>query len=175
MRTRTIRHIVSRRTLDIPVPERVNGVVPTDPECLICAKHRGRGSLVGPVVYADESVVVTHRVLGAGAGVVPGYLFVEPRRHVGNLAHLEWEEAQALARAVWCGARALDAELAPRHVFSMIAGRSVAHVHQHLFVRPWSMPEEFAWHDVDSWTGGERLDAEGLALLCAKLSRWFGE
>ncbi|MEU4411805.1 HIT family protein [Nocardia salmonicida] len=149
--------------------------MPTDPECLICAKHRGHGALVGPVVYADEVVVVTHRVLGAGVGVVPGYLFVEPRRHVGNLAHLTWEEAQALARAVWCGARALDAELAPRHVFSMIAGRSVAHVHQHLFVRPRSMPEEFAWHDVDSWTGGERLDAEGLALLCSKLSRWFGE
>ncbi|MFF2082548.1 HIT family protein [Nocardia sp. NPDC058176] len=146
----------------------------TTQDCLICAKHRGIGPLVGPVVHADELVIVSHRILGPGSGIVPGYLFIEPRRHVASLAHLTWPETTAIAHAAWCGSRALDAELAPRHVFSLIAGRTVAHLHQHLFIRPPAMPDHFAWHDVDSWPDRPLMDADELAALCTRLSTWFG-
>ncbi|MEV6213184.1 hypothetical protein [Nocardia sp. NPDC051833] len=155
-------------------PSRLSDDAADAHDCLICAKHRGRGPLVGPIVHADDVVVVSHRVLGRGAGIVPGYLFVEPRRHVASLAHLTWREARAVAHATWSAARALDAELAPRHVFTMIAGRSVAHVHQHVFVRPWATPEHIDWHDVDSWADREHVDDAGLAGLCSRLSGWFG-
>ncbi|GAA1641501.1 hypothetical protein [Actinoplanes couchii] len=55
--------------------------------CLICAKHRGRGPLAGGIrVWEDEHCLVFHRPPDATGNVVPGYLFVESRRHVPYLA-----------------------------------------------------------------------------------------
>ncbi|RSN62988.1 histidine triad (HIT) protein [Amycolatopsis sp. WAC 04182] len=134
-------------------------------ECAICAKHRGEGPLVGPVVWADETVVVSHR-----PGDFPGYLFVETRRHVAALDELTSDEVSAVSRAAWCVARGLRAELAPEHVFSAIAGRSVAHFHQHVFVRHQETPEEFGWLDGSSWTGAPVVD---IAMLCRRLAGYF--
>src|SRR5690242_2465901 len=108
--------------------------------CLICAKHRGVGPLVGPAVWADDLVVVTHR-----PGTFPGYLFVETRRHVASLDALTETEALAVARTVWVAARALRIELEAESVHSAVAGRSVAHFHQHVFVRHRGTPAELGW------------------------------
>ncbi|MDX8143825.1 hypothetical protein SK854_16990 [Lentzea sp. BCCO 10_0061] len=87
-------------------------------ERLICAKHLGSGPLAGPVVFADDLVVVSHR-----PGEVLGYLFVETRRHVAALDLLTVTEAEAVARAVRLAAVGLRAELDPEFVFSAVAGR----------------------------------------------------
>jgi ATP adenylyltransferase len=94
-------------------------------QCLICAKHRGEGPLVGPVIWADATVVVTHRLVGADGTGYPGYLFVETRRHVPSLDRLDEGEVAPVADAAWRSARALRAELDPDSVFSMLAGRAV--------------------------------------------------
>ena len=133
-------------------------------ECLICAKHLGSGPLSGPVVFADDLVVVSHR-----PGEVLGYLFVETRRHVAALDLLTVAEAEAVARAVRLAAVGLRAELDPEFVFSAVAGRSVAHFHQHVFVRHRGTPEELAWTEVE-WAGAPRGDA---AELCVRLRRHF--
>ena len=44
-----------------------------DETCPVCAKHRGEGPLQGPVLYADDLVVVSHRADG-----LLGHAFVEP-------------------------------------------------------------------------------------------------
>ncbi|MFE6612422.1 HIT family protein [Amycolatopsis sp. NPDC057786] len=134
-------------------------------ECAICVKHRGEGPLVGPVVWAGGTVVVSHR-----PGDFPGYLFVETRRHVAALDELNSDEVSAVSRAAWCAARGLRAELAPEHVFSAIAGRSVAHFHQHVFVRHQGTPAEIGWMDGPSWTGAPVID---IALLCRRLAGYF--
>jgi len=138
--------------------------VVTQVECLICAKHQGSGPLVGPVVWADDLVVVSHR-----PGEVLGYLFVETRRHAAALADLTVPEAEAVARAARSTAMALRAELDPEFVFSSIAGRAVAHFHQHVFARHRGTPAELAWTDV-MWPGMPTGDP---AELCARLSRHF--
>lgn len=137
--------------------------------CLICDKHRGVGRLVGPVVFANELVVVSHRPLTEGRPV-PGYLFVETRRHVATVADLTASEAAEVGRAVSLAAHALRAALAPEYVFSAIAGRSVAHFHQHVFARPKGTPAETPWFDVDSWEEGPRLDGGGLIALSNHLA-----
>jgi diadenosine tetraphosphate (Ap4A) HIT family hydrolase len=116
------------------------------------------------VVWADDLVVVTHR-----PGDFPGYLFVETRRHVAGLDELTEAEAPAVAGAAWVGARALRAELAPESVHAAIAGRSVAHFHQHVFVRHPGTPAGLGWMDVD-WPGAPR---GGVATLCGRLSAHF--
>lgn len=50
-------------------------------ECAICAKHRGAGPLVAPVVWEDDLVVVSHAGGGGEEPAVLGHLVVESRRH----------------------------------------------------------------------------------------------
>ncbi|AXB48853.1 histidine triad (HIT) protein [Amycolatopsis albispora] len=125
---------------------------------------------MGPVLWEDDLLVVSHRPLGDLA--FPGYLFVETRRHVAALDALEPAEVGAVARAAWLAARALRAELAPQHVFSAIAGRQVAHFHQHVFARHAGTPEHIGW--MDPWPGAPRVTATELDALCARLRTHFG-
>lgn len=141
-------------------------------ECLICDKHRGVGRLVGPVIYASDLVVVTHRPLTEGSPV-PGYLFVETVRHTPTLADLTDAEAAAVGWAVRRAAYALRTELAPEYVFSAITGRSVAHFHQHVFARPKGTPSTVPWFDVDSSTPDSHIDDPALIALSQRLSAHF--
>ncbi|MEU7138806.1 HIT domain-containing protein [Nocardia sp. NPDC046473] len=141
-------------------------------ECAICAKHRGVGPLVGPVLFENELVIVTHRPLDQGSPV-PGYLFVETRRHTPTVATLTDPEAAAIGVAVTRAALALQQELAPEFVFSAITGRSVAHFHQHVFARPDGTPATTPWTDVDSWQDSPRITPTELATLCSRLSTHF--
>ncbi|MFC8528786.1 HIT family protein [Nocardia sp. NPDC057227] len=139
-------------------------------DCLICAKHRGTGPLASPLVRADDLVVVTHRP-AAGEWARPGYLFVEPRRHVATLDGLDDAETVAVARAVRSSITALRRVLAPGHVFTFVAGLSAAgvHLHQHVFTRPAATPAAVSWHDADSTTA-PRIPATELGALCAELA-----
>ncbi|MFG1794869.1 HIT family protein [Nocardia sp. NPDC049149] len=141
-------------------------------ECAICAKHRGVGALVGPVVFEDDLVVVTHRPL-ANNTPVPGYLFVETRRHTPSVSTLTDAEASAVGWAVTRAARAIQHELAPEFVFSAVTGRSVVHFHQHVFARPLGTPPAIPWPDTDSWPEGPRITATELTPLIARLASHF--
>lgn len=140
--------------------------------CLICDKHRGVGRLVGPVIFTNELVTVTHRPLTQGMPR-PGYLFVETARHTPTLADLTEAEAAAVGWAASRAAYALRSELDPEFVFSAIAGRSMAHFHQHVFARPRGIPAETHWFDIDSWNDGPRIDEDGLTELTQRLAQHY--
>lgn len=99
-------------------------------DCQICAKHQGSGLLVGPVIFADDLVTISHRADGW-----LGYAFIETRRHVSKLEELTGAEAVAVGMMRSRLATALAAELAVEHVHSMVAGLGVPHFHEHVFVR----------------------------------------
>ncbi|MGW4242387.1 HIT family protein [Nocardia sp. NPDC004722] len=141
-------------------------------ECLICAKHRGVGRLVGPVLYADNLIVVTHRPLTEGLPR-PGYLFVETVRHAPTLADLDDAEASAVGWATRRAALALRSELAPEFVFSAITGRSVTHFHQHVFTRPPGTPDTVHWFNGDAWPDTPRITGSELTVLCERLATYF--
>ncbi|MEU4621007.1 HIT family protein [Actinoplanes sp. NPDC023801] len=138
-------------------------------ECLICAKHRGEGSLGGIRVWEDEHSLVFHRPVDASGTTMPGYLFVESRRHVPYLADLTDVEAAAIGRVVRRAAEALRAEVDAEFVFSAVAGMSHAHFHQHLFVRHRGTPAEYGWMAGDQWPGVPRSTAPAIAELCVRL------
>lgn len=138
--------------------------------CVICDKHNGTGPLVSPIVHVDELVVVTHRPPQED-WVRPGYLFVEPRRHVATLDQLDDTETVAFARTVRSSISALRQVLEPAHVFTFVAGLSVAgvHLHQHVFTRPIGTARDVAWHNADS-PDAPRIRSSELAGLCAELA-----
>ncbi|SER05682.1 HIT family protein [Microlunatus flavus] len=136
----------------------------TPEPCPICAKHRGDGPLVGPVLHEDRLVVASLRADGP-----PGYAFVETRRHVGGLEDLTPDEAAALGRTTSGLARALAAVLPVERVHTFVAGLGVDHLHQHVYVRPRGTPADVPW-----WPPAPSalaLDASTLAVrLRAQLS-----
>jgi diadenosine tetraphosphate (Ap4A) HIT family hydrolase len=150
-------------------------VVPLQPEtdCPICAKHRGEGPLVGHVVGENELLLVSHRPVGDDGTAALGYLFVEPRRHVPYLDDLTEAEAEAIGRVVRRAAAGLRTELAVDFVFSIIAGMSVAHFHQHLFVRHAGTPEEFGFMAGHEWADAPRGDAQAIEELCGRLKPYL--
>jgi histidine triad (HIT) family protein len=58
-------------------------------ECLVCRKHRGEIAVAGGVIYEDDLIYVSHAQLwGDEKDHYLGHLFVEPKRHVPELADL---------------------------------------------------------------------------------------
>jgi ATP adenylyltransferase len=112
----------------------------SEPECLICQKHRGEGPLVGPVIYEDELLHVAHRATGS-----LGYVFIETQRHVPYLDQLTDLEAQAIGRTASRVARGLRSELDVEYVYAFVAGLAVPHFHEHVFVRHAGTPEQYEW------------------------------
>ncbi|MGW6118017.1 HIT family protein [Nocardia sp. NPDC055165] len=152
------------------ISDRSSGIVAGMWGCVICDKHNGSGPLVSPVIHIDDFVVVTHRP-AHGEWVRPGYLFVEPRRHVASLDLLDDAETVAFARAVRSSIGALRQVLEPAHVFTFVAGLSAAgvHLHQHIFTRPVGTGRDVPWHNVDS-PDAPQIPASGLDALCVELA-----
>jgi diadenosine tetraphosphate (Ap4A) HIT family hydrolase len=113
--------------------------------CYVCDKHRDPA--LRPV-GADDLVVVTHVSPDApgtdGRPVYLGHLVVEPRRHAPGLADLTDAEAAAVGTWVTRASRALRAAGA-EHVYSMVAGHHIDHLHQHVLPRYPGTPREYWW------------------------------
>jgi ATP adenylyltransferase len=140
-----------------------------EPDCEICAKHRGDGPLVGPLVWENEHLLVFHKPLEKDGTTGLGILFVETRRHAPYLSDLTDVEATALGQVVRRAALGLRTELAADFVFSAIVGMRIAHFHQHLFVRHAGTPAEYNWMSGAEWPDAPRGDAVEVAELCARL------
>jgi len=58
-------------------------------ECIVCRKHRGQVAVAGGPIYEDEFIFVSHAQLwGDETAHYLGHLFIEPKRHVAELADL---------------------------------------------------------------------------------------
>jgi ATP adenylyltransferase len=139
-------------------------------DCIICLKHSDSGPLAGGVrVWADENVVVFHKLLDDDGTTFLGYLFIETRRHVPYLDHLTEEEAAGIGRVRRRLALGLKASVDASHVFSAVVGRGVSHFHEHVFVRYTGTPDDVAWLDGDEWEGAGRGDTAAVEDLAARL------
>ncbi|MGD0167644.1 MAG: HIT domain-containing protein [Gaiellaceae bacterium] len=135
-------------------------------ECAICEKHRGKGFLVGELVYEDENVFVNHAPVEVVNGYI-GYLFVDAKRHVRGLAELSDEEASAIALMVSRLARALESEGA-EHVYAFVFNH-IPHHHVHVVARHPGTPREFWGPRVDEWEDAPRGNEVRVASYCDRL------
>lgn len=134
-----------------------------DDDCPLCAKQRGQGPWVCPVIFSDDLVLVTHRATGS-----LGYVFIETTRHVPYVHQLTEAEAASVGRIRTRVAAALAAELPVEHVFAMVSGRGVAHFHEHVFVRHVGTPPDLPWGEP--WADAPTGDIPGLVeKLAARL------
>jgi diadenosine tetraphosphate (Ap4A) HIT family hydrolase len=131
--------------------------------CFVCDKHRDPA--LDPVA-ADDLVVVTHVSPTApgtdGKPVYLGHLVVEPRRHAPGLADLTDAEGAAVGTWVARASRALRAAGA-EHVYSVVTGDRIDHLHQHLIPRYPGTPREYWWQRLDEWPEARLGGADDVA------------
>lgn len=87
-----------------------------------------------------------------------GWALVEPKRHLNGLADLHSGEAERAGLLQSVVARALIDAQGAEHVYSLVLGHHVAHLHVHLLPRYPGTPREYWGTRIDEWpeapTGG---------------------
>jgi histidine triad (HIT) family protein len=151
------------------------------PDCFVCRKHQERGPLLpGGPVAEDELVLVSHIVTGEvlgreGTTAYLGHLLVEPRRHAPGLADLN--DAEARAVGWWCAAasRALRDVAGAEHVYAVVLGDAVPHLHVHLMPRFPGTPREYWGTRVDEWPRARRGGAAEIGDLVRDLRDYLAQ
>jgi histidine triad (HIT) family protein len=146
---------------------------PAGVDCFVCGKHRQGDHVEGGVIYSDDLVYAGHCHLLAKPDISLGWLMVEPRRHVAELADLTDSEAAALGSLVSRLARALHQSEGAEHVYSFVLGDGLAipHLHIHVIPRYPGTPREYWGQRVTEWTGGPRGDADASRQVSDRLRR----
>ena len=91
----------------------------------------------GGVIFEDEHWHVTHMVSPAEA---PGFLILQPLRHVEHITELTTGEAASLGPLLSGVTRALMRVVAPQKVYVCSFGSVVKHVHFYLIPQMPGMP-----------------------------------
>jgi histidine triad (HIT) family protein len=139
-------------------------------DCPLCRRLEGKEPDPGGALIETELVRAQHASAPAGhTGVYAGWLLVTPLRHVTSLAELTNEEAREMAVVRTRLATALHDSTAS-HVYSMVIGDEVPHVHEHVIARwPDTPRQHFGPTKLLEWPGAHRMADEGLRLFCDRL------
>jgi diadenosine tetraphosphate (Ap4A) HIT family hydrolase len=139
-------------------------------DCFVCRKHRGLEPPLGGPLYQDALIFSSHAALfGGEATHYLGHLFIEPKRHVSELADLTPEEARAIAVHATRLARLLMEALGQEHIYSFVIGDRVPHLHVHLIGRYPGAPREYWGPRVDEWPGAPKGAPEEISLVVSRL------
>jgi histidine triad (HIT) family protein len=145
------------------------------PTCFICEKHRRGADAQGGVIYSDDLVYAGHIHALMGPTAYRGHLTVEPTRHVPGLGDLTDEEASALGRLVNRLARALKDAEGAEHVYSVVLGDGVPHLHIQLLPRYPGTPPEYRGLQVKDWPEARRVDPDTMHEVVGRLRRHLAD
>ena len=149
---------------------------PSFVECLVCRKHRAEIAVAGGAIYEDDLIYISHAQLWGGErDHYLGHLFVEPKRHVPELADLTAEEARAIGLYTSRVARALMHTEGVEHVYSFVIGDGVPHVHVHVIGRYPGAPREFWGPKVDEWPEAPRGDETEIEHVTGRVRAFLHE
>jgi diadenosine tetraphosphate (Ap4A) HIT family hydrolase len=145
-------------------------------ECVVCRKHRGQVMVAGGSIYEDELIFVSHAQLwGDETKHYLGHLFIEPKRHVAELADLTEQEAQLIGLFTTRAAQALMHTEKVEHVYSFVIGDGVPHVHVHVIGRYPGAPREYWGPRVDEWPGAPHGDEAEIEGVSKRIRQYFEE
>ncbi|WP_162918232.1 HIT family protein [Taklimakanibacter deserti] len=96
--------------------------------CIICSGIRGDEALSRTEVWRNDLWRLT---LSLDAEVL-GFAYLEPIRHIANIAELDGPEAASFGATIAKVSRVLKAATAAEIVYVYIFGDDVAHLHAHL-------------------------------------------
>ncbi len=100
----------------------------TGEPCILCDPERASAELFRAVVWEDD----LWRLSTTVSGSVPGFSYLEPKRHIPHLTDLEGSEAATLGAVLAKVATALRETTAADLVYVYVFGGGVPHLHLHL-------------------------------------------
>ncbi|QFF98972.1 HIT family protein [Psychrobacillus glaciei] len=141
--------------------------------CFICNKHNGRVNTSGITIYEDEYVLVGHIDKKAKQNYL-GHIMVDLKRHVPSLAEMTIQEAKAFGIVMSKVSKALKETENAEHVYALVSGNSVPHLHLHLVARYPNTPKEFwgpmevyGWAEAPMGGNGEVIE------LCRRIKTFL--
>jgi diadenosine tetraphosphate (Ap4A) HIT family hydrolase len=106
----------------------VAGVADPVSDCVICRGSAGDAELMRVQVWEDARWRLTTSVMDQ----VPGFSYLEPKRHIPHITDLDGEEARTLGQVLARVTSALREETRAELVYVLVFGGSVPHLHLHL-------------------------------------------
>lgn len=149
----------------------------TNPDdCVVCRKHKGEVAAPGGVIFENELIFISHAQLwGNEKEHYLGHLFVEPKRHVAEVADLTDEEAQMIGLCTTRAARALMHTESMEHIYTFVIGDGVPHVHIHVIGRYPGAPREYWGSKVDEWPDAPKGAEREIEPVAARVRAFFSE
>lgn len=137
--------------------------------CFICDKHQGVIQTDGHAIYEDDLLYVGH-IDREGKPNYKGHLMIDLKRHVPSLADMTVQEAQAWGVMTMQLSRVLKDVAGAEHVYTLVSGNSVPHLHMHMVARYPGTPKAY-WGpmDVYGWDDAPLLQSEALIRFCKQM------
>lgn len=141
--------------------------------CFICEKHKGTITTSGITIYEDNYVYVGHIDQNEKPHYL-GHIMIDLKRHVPTLGDLSMEEAKTLGMTMAKISKAMMASEGAEHVYSLVSGNAVPHLHMHLVARYPGTPKEY-WGPmaVYNWNGAPMGDSNEVKNLCQRLKTYI--
>jgi diadenosine tetraphosphate (Ap4A) HIT family hydrolase len=98
------------------------------PDCLLCQGAAGDAELERIQVWEDAHWRLTMSLVAE----VPGFSYLEPKRHIPHVTDLDGEEAATFGEVLARITRVLRDETGAALVYVYIFGGSITHLHVHL-------------------------------------------
>jgi diadenosine tetraphosphate (Ap4A) HIT family hydrolase len=102
--------------------------VDRDPLCVLCDPARAQRELLRATVWEDAVWRLSTTLFGA----VPGFSYLEPKRHVPHITDLAGAETTTFGRTIARVAAALKAATGAELIYLYVFGGGVPHLHVHL-------------------------------------------
>ncbi len=141
--------------------------------CFICNKHAGGIQTSGVTIYEDEYVYVGH-IDREGKPNYLGHIMIDLKRHTPSLGDMTMDEAKAFGVIMARVSKALIESENAEHVYSLVSGNSVPHLHMHLVPRYANTPEEF-WGpmEVYGWKEAPMVDNHEVIEFCERIKSYL--
>jgi diadenosine tetraphosphate (Ap4A) HIT family hydrolase len=142
-------------------------------KCFICEKHNGNIETAGVTIYEDEYVYVGH-IDQNGKPNYLGHIMIDLKRHIATLGEMNKQEAMIFGWTMARVSKALQESEKAEHVYALVSGNSVPHVHMHIVARYPNTPKEH-WGpmEVYDWEDAPMGNEEEVIELCLRLKEYM--
>ena len=145
-------------------------------ECFVCRKHRGEIDIPDKPIYENNLIYISHAQPWKNEREhYLGHVFVEPKRHVAEVADLTEEEARIIGVYNSRIANALMHTEGMEHVYIFVIGDGVPHVHYHVIGRYPGAPREYWGPKVDDWPLAPKGDAVEIGKVAERIRSFLRE
>lgn len=142
-------------------------------DCFICNKHAGTIQTPGVKIYEDDYVYVGH-IDKNGKPNYLGHIMIDLKRHARTLGDMSMEEAKGFGIMMARVSKALLESEKAEHIYSLVSGNSVPHLHMHLIPRYPNTPKEH-WGpmEVYNWEEAPMGDNRDVEKLCNRIKTYL--